>query len=62
MTTADKTFLEGQYFAIWKHTFHKQLKEKYEQAVKVGIAGRGFTCFCIIVYEDCPEIIDYSQN
>ncbi len=59
---------ESDYFAIWCMNFEGQLRKLYNNATVIdeGEAYRftvmPFTDFCLMVYENNPEVIDESQN
>lgn len=62
------------YFSAWKFTYQAQLRALYDRIGKAVVqpqANEGssitpyaseFGDFCLAVFIECPELIDYTQN
>lgn len=57
------------FYSLWAFTFKKQLETLHreltiqdELGVPSGFEGLGFEDFCLLVYQERPDLIDYCQN
>lgn len=65
-----KPLPEHVFFAIWKATFNDQLlilnarlaKAAELHDFKITAYSDDFLDFCIYIYEEQPDLIDYHQN
>lgn len=60
-----KALLDSHFFPIWCQNFEGQLRKIHADFVDEDghtFHDLTFTDFCILVYTERPELIDYQQN